>query len=1095
MSKIKIGFIVVLGVLSFSGNPTHTISTSTSEEMMDPIAYVICDDDGFVDINLLDIETEVLENFGNGAIEEAVIISTSTGRIIQLNDLSGTITIDEICNLGNPLSDVAVDENEEIYATDFGSIFSVDGTNCTTSLLPNMGAIIPTNSLSFDTQGNLYFGGANNSIVYRYDSDEMSAPYVWHNFGSGAPSGDFVILGNRMYISWNIGSGVRLYEVTIDANFDYVSHVDLGTILPDTFGLASELGQLYGVTQSELYEIDLNSFTFTTIANNDFIFGSWFGAAGLHEAFNYEATSHISLTDANNNTNPLSSPWTNTQQGMQTIYVRVVNTITGVVEVVEVNITITNNIPDITMPSELAVCDDGTNSATFNLTDVETELLQNVTNAVTVTYHNSENDAETNSNPVNSNYTTTATQETIFVRVDNVNDDCFATSQFTISVNPSPVIVMPSEVVQCEVQDDGIVDLTQVETELLQNNTIAVATTYHTNLADATNGTNAVSENYQAFVGQETIFVRVESIANPECFETTEFILTLNENPVIVTPSDIVQCEDENNGFFNLTQVEAELLQNNTLSPVIISYYTSLADASIAVNPINSNYQIPPGQIPIFVRVENTVNAECFEIASFFIVRSGDLQLTPPSNITQCENNNIFDLTQVEAELLQNTSIAVTVSYHNNPSDAATGTNAVNTNYPLTSVGQETIFIRIENSANNNCFETSQFDIILNAIPQITTPSDLVQCPNENNGIFDLTQVEAALLANVTETVNVTHHPTEIDANDNLNALSTNFDPTTNQETVFVRVENTSSNCFDVTQFQVITIENIPITPPSNITRCEDENSLLFNLTQVETELLQNVTQNVVVSYHASAVDANTNTDALNTDYILTSTQATIYIRIEDTDTACVEITQFAIEILANPEVESLVNSPSARLLTDCYIDANTDGFFNLNDSYPLIISNASANYTVDFFLTEEDAEQEINTIDAIFYATNDIQEIFATVTNTNGCKSITNFFVDPNCYTTVVDITNIYFPAYFTPNNDLTNDMWNVEGISIAVQQTSIMYIFDRYGKLLFYFRPGQINGWDGTYRGRLMPSNDYWYKFEMADGKTFSGNFSLVR
>ncbi|MEM6719820.1 MAG: T9SS type B sorting domain-containing protein [Bacteroidota bacterium] len=1093
MSKFNIGLIIVLGIFSFSGNPSNTMATSASE-LMNPIDIVICDDDGFAEIDILSVQNEVLQGYGNGIVEEAVVISTSTGHIIQINDLLGIQSPEVICNLAIPLSDVAVDENGVIYATDFISIFSVDQTNCTTNPLPNVASVPNTNSLSFDTQGNLYFGG-NGGNVYRYDSDEMSAPYVWHNFGSGSPSGDFVILGSKMYISWSTGASVRLYEVTIDANFNYVSHIDLGPILGDTFGLASELGQLYGVTTSELYQIDLESFTFTTIATNNFAFGSWFGAAGLHEAFNFEASTHLSLSDANNNVNPLPDAWNNTQVGMQTVYIRVVNTVTGAFEVVEVNLIITDTVPNVTTPSGLTACDDGSNVASFTLTDVENELLQNVTNAVTVSYHASENEANANVNPLDPNYTTSANQGIIYVRVQNTNDECFAISQFTFSVNDFPVIVTPNDVIQCEAQNNGIIDLTQVENDMLQNNSIVVTTTYHLNMGDATTGANAISPNYQASLGQETIFVRVENALSPVCFVTTQFIVTLSENPQITTPSNIVQCEDENNGFFDLTQVETELLENNTL-PVTISYYNTLADASVAVNEINSNYQIPVGQFPIFVRVQSTINTGCFEIASFQIVRSGELQLTPPSPITQCENENngAFNLTQVETELLQNNTTAVNVSYHLNQADASAGVNAIGPDYQI-AVGQETIFVRVENAANTNCFETTQFDIILNAIPQISVPSnDLVQCPNENNGIFDLTQVESEVLQNVTETVNVTYHATEAGANSNSNAVSANYDPPTNQEAVYVRVENTNSNCYAVTQFQVITIENIPITVPSNLTRCQNETSLLFDLTLVEAELLQNVTQNVVVSYHASADDANDNTNALNTNYTLTSNLATITIRVEDTDTNCYELTQFNIEILAIPTVEPIVNSPSARQLTDCYIDANSNGFFNLNDAYPLIITN-NAGYTVEFFLTEEDAEQEINTIDPIFYAENETQEIFVTVTNDNDCKTITNFFVDPDCYDTIVDIANIRFPEFFTPNNDTANDTWNVQGISTLVQRTSIMYIFDRYGKLLFYFRPEQIQGWNGTYRGRPMPSNDYWYKFEMADGQTFTGSFSLIR
>ena len=252
---------------------------------------------------------------------------------------------------------------------------------------------------------------------------------------------------------------------------------------------------------------------------------------------------------------------------------------------------------------------------------------------------------------------------------------------------------------------------------------------------------------------------------------------------------------------------------------------------------------------------------------------------------------------------------------------------------------------------------------------------------------------------------------------------------------------------------------------------------------------------NLNISCYNSLANANSRSEVLDQDHEVIHNDI-IYIRIENTTAiTCFETTQFTVQILENPVVEPIVNTSSSRLLTDCYIDSNSDGFFNLNDIYDDIITSGNTNYTLEFYLSENDAEQEINTINSIYYAVNDTEEIFVTVTNETNCKSITNFFVNPNCYDTVVDVSNIYFPEFFTPNNDLANDTWNVRGISVAVQQTAIMYIFDRYGKLLYYFRPGQTAGWDGTYRGKLMPSNDYWYKMEISEEQTFSGSFSLTR
>ena len=77
----------------------------------------------------------------------------------------------------------------------------------------------------------------------------------------------------------------------------------------------------------------------------------------------------------------------------------------------------------------------------------------------------------------------------------------------------------------------------------------------------------------------------------------------------------------------------------------------------------------------------------------------------------------------------------------------------------------------------------------------------------------------------------------------------------------------------------------------------------------------------------------------------------------------------------------------------------------------------------------------------------------------------------------TTHEVVVIDAPKFMTPNDDGYFDTWHISGVK-TLEGTTIS-IFDRYGKLLFYFRPGQTQGWDGNYRGRPMPSNEYWYKF----------------
>ena len=82
----------------------------------------------------------------------------------------------------------------------------------------------------------------------------------------------------------------------------------------------------------------------------------------------------------------------------------------------------------------------------------------------------------------------------------------------------------------------------------------------------------------------------------------------------------------------------------------------------------------------------------------------------------------------------------------------------------------------------------------------------------------------------------------------------------------------------------------------------------------------------------------------------------------------------------------------------------------------------------------------------------------------------------------------------FFSPNGDGINDYWRILGVDSFFQPNTRIYIYDRYGKLLVNFRPSDL-GWDGTFNGRPLPQNDYWFQVFFEDGRSHSGHFSLLR
>ena len=98
------------------------------------------------------------------------------------------------------------------------------------------------------------------------------------------------------------------------------------------------------------------------------------------------------------------------------------------------------------------------------------------------------------------------------------------------------------------------------------------------------------------------------------------------------------------------------------------------------------------------------------------------------------------------------------------------------------------------------------------------------------------------------------------------------------------------------------------------------------------------------------------------------------------------------------------------------------------------------------------------------------------------------------NCGIVEQLISVIGFPQYFTPNNDGYHDTWQVLGVSIQFQPQTKIKIFNRYGKLLKELSPIGA-GWDGTFNGKVLPNDDYWFSAKLQDGREFISHFTLKR
>jgi gliding motility-associated-like protein len=202
--------------------------------------------------------------------------------------------------------------------------------------------------------------------------------------------------------------------------------------------------------------------------------------------------------------------------------------------------------------------------------------------------------------------------------------------------------------------------------------------------------------------------------------------------------------------------------------------------------------------------------------------------------------------------------------------------------------------------------------------------------------------------------------------------------------------------------------------------------------------------------------------------FILDEVPSSNELRLEITDTRgnCVKIFESEIQVFSAPDK------------VDIEIDGNDfeEGFTITATGNSLMFPNSDYEYQLD-----NGPWQESNIFRKVHPGLHNI-----TAREINGCGT-----------TTSENFNLVGYPRFFTPNSDGFNDTWKIEGDeNIKVLE---LFIFDRFGQLLKQLNPNGA-GWDGSYGGRNLPANDYWFELKYLDrntGKTslFKSHFTLKR
>jgi gliding motility-associated-like protein len=140
-----------------------------------------------------------------------------------------------------------------------------------------------------------------------------------------------------------------------------------------------------------------------------------------------------------------------------------------------------------------------------------------------------------------------------------------------------------------------------------------------------------------------------------------------------------------------------------------------------------------------------------------------------------------------------------------------------------------------------------------------------------------------------------------------------------------------------------------------------------------------------------------------------------------------------------------------------------------------ITFNNQSVGNVFNEWLFITDAAYTSNVFDPVFQFPQNQPgdyDVTLTVTNKHGCRdSITKIVV-------IDDVFLFYIPTAFTPDGDGLNDNFKVVGEGLDLSNFK-MSIFNKWGELVFESSNPDI-GWDGTYKGSLVPDGVYVWKID---------------
>ncbi|TDY11577.1 T9SS type B sorting domain-containing protein [Meridianimaribacter flavus] len=715
------------------------------------------------------------------------------------------------------------------------------------------------------------------------------------------------------------------------------------------------------------------------------------GITGVSTSF------HETYEDALTLSNPIANPtsYDNTTFEEQTLYISVVDDVSGCISVapfeIHANLLLTG-----TTIRNFSLCDqDNDGEEAFDLENIAISIINDIPN-VTVSFYETESDRDNQINEIDVTvaYVPNEIPHTLYIALHS--DTCTEYEDIELNLNPIIEFDTIGSVNYCDDDQDGftLVDLSIFDSMVTEGQS-GFTVMYYESESDANSNTNALPTMYNNISNPQILYTRIR-YDQTGCADVNSFELNIIPAPITATPTDVIICDDNQDGIYtiDLNSKISELVSDTANRT--FSFHTSLSDAEASANAITNPLAYPSNTQTIFARVENATTG-CHTIESFEVIVNTLPTFINISNYSICEQNSDgfgdFTFNTKDAEIL-NGQAGKEVLYFESQNDADNRTNAIDKTVAYQNLSNpQTIFVRVENTTDQDCYGTASFTIEMGSNPEFNAPTDWFVCDdisNDGSEVFDLYEKITEISQGIPESLDITFYTSLVDSENGTNPIALNYANTSNPQTIYVRIDN-GTICNSLTAFEVNVIPAPEASPSEPLVSCDvDYDGIVtFDLTDAEVDIFDVRQDDIVIAYYETLNDLENETNPIADpeNYNNISNPQTVYVRITNTVSNC---------YLGLP-LELIVNlPPTINDFESVSICDNVDSYYNLNEVNALVTSETDA--VITYYLNANDALTANNVIATDYtYQTNNDTIHVRIENNTTGCFTTYAFQLEVN--------------------------------------------------------------------------------------------------